>query len=244
MTSDETWLLKEKYNGIPSPAFHKDCERLQHGEPLAYVIGWVPFLETRIALDSRPLIPRPETEYWVTMATQEMRERGGVELRVLDLCAGSGCVGIAVLASLPHAQVDFVEIDEAHKNTIEQNLTLNDLDPRRATIAITDLFIGLGGTYDYILSNPPYIDPARDRTQTSVRRYEPAIALYGGKHGVELLTRIITGAHAFLKPQGTLYLEHEPEQSDEVAFVGKEQGFKTETHHDQYGVERFSILRL
>ena len=62
--SDRERLLREKYGGVPSPAFEEDRKRLAFGEPLAYVIGWIPFLDLRIYLDSHPLVPRPETEWW------------------------------------------------------------------------------------------------------------------------------------------------------------------------------------
>ena len=102
MKKEITWLLKEKYNGIKDPSFYKDCQRLKDGEPLGYVIGQVPFLNTIIHLDSKPLIPRVETEYWVERAIEVIvKQASSVEkpLRVLDLCAGSGCIGVAVSSS-------------------------------------------------------------------------------------------------------------------------------------------------
>src|SRR5690606_26669366 len=100
LNQEEQWLLEEKYAGAESEAFRADLKRLTGGEPLGYVIGHVPFLDCRIHLDSHPLIPRPETEYWVEKAMVAIKEvAGGPEARplhVLDLCAGSGCIGVAV----------------------------------------------------------------------------------------------------------------------------------------------------
>jgi len=90
--SDDDWLLRDKYKGHQSAAFMADRARLATGEPLGYVIGWVPFLDCAIWLKTRPLIPRPETEFWVARAIAQMRKDEIVKPRVLDLCAGSGCV--------------------------------------------------------------------------------------------------------------------------------------------------------
>jgi release factor glutamine methyltransferase len=92
-------LLQDKYNGIQTPEFETDVKRLESGEPLAYVIGWQPFCGTKIFLDSHPLIPRPETEYLVNKIITELSDKQN--LKILDLCAGSGCIGVALLQALP-----------------------------------------------------------------------------------------------------------------------------------------------
>src|SRR5512138_3415194 len=98
MVREEEWLLKEKWNGEKSEGFFADCQRLRDGEPLAYVIGHTPFLNTIIYLDSKPLIPRVETEFWVEKAIMEIQDfsRGQTlgTVQVLDVCAGSGCIGV------------------------------------------------------------------------------------------------------------------------------------------------------
>ncbi len=103
MTQDEVWLLREKYQGVKTDAFFEDCARLKNGEPLAYIIGSIPFLNTTIFLDAHPLIPRPETEFWVEKAIAHMNVRA--PLRILDLCAGSGCIGVAVLTARKETRV-------------------------------------------------------------------------------------------------------------------------------------------
>ncbi|MEM9336764.1 MAG: hypothetical protein AAGA35_02840 [Patescibacteria group bacterium] len=110
MNRDETWLLEEKYNGEESDEFLADVKRLKNGEPLAYVIGWIPFLDCQIWLDSHPLIPRPETEFWTERAITSIIGLSALTphpVHILDLCAGSGCVGTIVATSLPVARFDF-----------------------------------------------------------------------------------------------------------------------------------------
>lgn len=242
MNREEEWLLYEKYEGERTEEFFADCERLQNGEPLAYVIGSIPFLNTTIALDSHPLIPRPETEYWVEKAIAEISGAGMSEPKILDLCAGSGCIGIAVLAEIPEAHGDFVEIDVAHHATIEKNLHINDIDISRTHILGGDLFENVTSTYDFILSNPPYIDEKKGTAEESVVKHEPHLALYGGENGTELLFKIITDAKSHLNANGVLYLEHEPEQKEALQTFAEEHGYSLVTHNDQYGAPRYSRL--
>lgn len=246
MERDEKWLLNEKYGGAESEAFRADLKRLAAGEPLAYVIGYVPFLGCRISLDSRPLIPRAETEYWAEKAIRAIKKAGAASprpLRLLDLCAGSGCVGVAVAKAAPMALVDFAEIDERHHPTIGQNLKENGIAADRTRIFGGDLWESIADQYDFILANPPYIDPSVDRTEKSVKAYEPHLALYGGSGGLEIIERIVMALPHYLAPGGQCWLEHEPEQSAAIKELASAAGLnRVETFPDQYGASRFSVI--
>ncbi len=246
MGNEELWLLKEKYGGEKTSGFFTDCARLKAGEPLAYIIGHIPFLDTTIYLDSHPLIPRPETEYWtsevINRIEREHSDQGLASVRVLDLCAGSGCIGVAVLKALPQSHVDFVELDVSHHATIKKNVEKNVTDSTRARIFGGDLFEHITDTYDFILSNPPYIDPSLTRTEESVLVHEPHTALFGGKDGFELIGQIIIDAPRFLTETGTLILEHEPEQSEAIRVESAKAGLSATTHRDQFNVERYTQL--
>lgn len=243
LNREEEWLLKEKFGGEKSEAFFTACQKLANGVPLAYLIGHIPFLNTKIHLDSHPLIPRPETEFWVEKVLAIISQRAA-PTNVLDLCAGSGCIGVAVAKNRLLTQVDFVEIENRHFSTIETNCRENQIAKDRYQIFSSDLFTNVPNKkYDFILSNPPYIDAALDRTETTVKDHEPALALYGGKAGLELLAKIISQASQYLNPNGQLWLEHEPEQTEEIAALAQSQ-FLVTTHKDQYQVLRFSQLVL
>ncbi len=244
-TKETAWLLKEKYDGIETPAYVDDLARLRAGEPLGYVIGWVPFLETRILLDSKPLIPRPETEYWVKEAIDLIHAEGPKDGHFLDVCAGSGAIGIALLRHLPDAHVDFAELERRHHMTILKNLVENRIDQARARIFGGDLFERVMGPYDAILANPPYIDPAlKGRVQDSVTMHEPAEALWGGQDGFEHVGRIIRDAIAHLRPKGLVFIEHEPEQIERIHESARFHRYDAfETRNDQYGVPRMTVLR-
>jgi len=150
-----TWLLHDKYNGIKTSEFFKDIERLKNGEPIDYIIGFTPFLGCHIDVSQRPLIPRPETEYWVEKAIEEMNRsapdvssmhrdtqlpHSKSSLRCLDLFAGSGCIGIAILNHLPHIQVDFGEKYKKFISQIKKNIAQNNAQPFRAQAIQTDYF--------------------------------------------------------------------------------------------------------
>lgn len=244
---EEKWLLEEKYHGEKSFAFFADLEKLKKHTPLAYLIGYIPFLNCKIYLDSKPLIPRPETEFWVEKVIELINSRKSQSLEkinILDLCAGSGCIGVAVAKNISNTSVDFTELDPAHQNTIAKNCSNNEITDNRYRILIGNLFSPLKEEkYDFILSNPPYIDKTLERVEYSVAKNEPELALYGGNQGLELIKEIIEKAPNYLKPNGQLWIEHEPEQSESINKLA-ENDFLVKTHQDQYQIERFTQLIL
>lgn len=247
MNREEAWILKEKYSGKTSDAFFADIASLASGVPLAYIIGSIPFLNTTISLSTHPLIPRAETEYWVSQAIDEMRTHNSKTLRILDLCAGSGCIGVAVLSALPNTQCDFVEIDSAHHQTILKNCELNGIAKSRFAIFGGDLFNTvpeLFGTYDFILTNPPYIDKEANTVAESVTTNEPHVALFGGEEGLEIIKKIITSAHKHLNHAGVLFIEHEPSQVERIREIVHRNSFTITTHNDQYNTPRYSHLTM
>ena len=135
-----------------------------------------------------------------------------------------------------------MEIDASHHATITQNIEVNGIDPSRARIFGGNLFENITEKYDYILSNPPYIDSNLARTDTSVIAHEPHIALFGGDGGLSLIRQIIVDAPHFLTESGTLVLEHEPEHCEAIKVAAAIVGFDATTLKDQFGVERYTYL--
>ncbi len=233
------WLLSEKYNNQKSDDYFADCKRLESGEPLAYIIGHIPFLGCTIYLDTKPLIPRPETEFWTEHAIKEIVKKE--KAVVLDLCAGSGAIGVAV-GSLTNAIVTFGEIDPVHTQTIQKNCEQNNLQPDRFSIITSDLYENINGTFDFILTNPPYIDAEAHTVDAEVVMFEPHQALFGGEGGLAIIEKIIESAHHYLNPLGQLWIEHEPFQSVSITQIGKKNGYHTITYNDQYHTKRYSVL--
>ncbi len=243
-TTEKAQLLRDKYDGDPSRDLSKDLARLASGEPLAYVIGWVPFLGLRIGLDSRPLIPRPETEWWTEQLHRRLKERfEDRPFTFLDLCAGSGAIGLSVLAAFPNARVRLLELVPEHVALIRKNIKENDLDASRVTVHEGDLFnaFPLDQRFDVIATNPPYVP--MDRTlEVSVTDFEPAEALYGGEDGLSFIRRIAKDASGHLEADGELWMECDVANIQEALELLTEGGAQnTEIRTDPYGRPRICV---
>ncbi|NNM83804.1 peptide chain release factor N(5)-glutamine methyltransferase [Candidatus Parcubacteria bacterium] len=243
MDKDEQWLLEEKYAGQKTSAYEADKKRLAKGEPLGYIIGSQPFLGLKIHLDSRPLIPRPETEWWTEQLITLLHERNQMEHQIsfLDLCTGSGAIGCAALAQLPNARVYFGDNDLAHEATVLKNMRENNLDVSRASVHIGDLFEPFNGIrFDVIAANPPYI-PTNRVLPASVADHEPALALFAGEDGLAVIRRIAQKLPHHLAETGIAWIECDSVRLDDAQQLFEERGFSTEKRTDQYDVPRILI---
>jgi HemK-like putative methylase len=238
------WLLRDKYGGRMTPAAKRDIARLGRGEHVNYVIGWSPFLGCRVDLSARPLIPRPETEYWTEQALRAIKKLR--RARVLDLFCGSGCIGIAVLKHVPKAQVDFADIEKKYFAGVRKSFRANKIDARRARFIRSDVFKDLpkrGAKYDYILANPPYIPTVGRAVAKLVLAQEPCRALFAGKDGLQYIRKILRTARTHLLPGGTMFIEFDPPQRAAIAALARKSGWESEFFKDQYGRWRFAQLR-
>ena len=247
------WLLEEKYHGRLTPSAKKDIVRLQKGEHIDYVIGFVNFLGCSVDLSFRPLIPRPETEYWVEKAIENMQSRdcpyrvGTVptKLRVLDLFSGSGCIGVAVLKHVPQAHVNFGEKEKKFCDQIKINAKLNGIDPKQYRVIQSDVFSSIKGRYDYIFANPPYIAELRkNKVQSSVLKHEPREALFAGKDGLDIIRPFLRQAKDFLAEGGIIYLEFDSFQKRLIEQYLRKTGYQSwQFFKDQYRKWRFVIVK-
>ena len=248
MEKEIGWLLKEKYGGVETPGFQKDIERLKGGEPLAYVIGFVDFLGCKIDLSKRPLIPRPETEFWVEQAISQTspvsRGRRKQTTRVLDIFAGSGCVGVSIMRHIKNARVVFAEKDKKLISQIKLNCKNNGIPAAKYKVIQSDIFENVKGKFDYIFANPPYIPSGKRKTmQLSVKKYEPHAALFGGDDGLFYIKKFLAHANGFLKPGGKIYLEFDSTQKLQIEKILKKLPYKTwQFHKDQYSRWRWIVI--
>ncbi len=240
---DASWLLRDKYKGIKTDGYAKDINRLSKGEPLGYVIGWIPFLGLKINLDSRPLIPRPETEWWVEKMITTLQKKDYVNLTVLDMCSGSGAIGCSVLSSLKNSYITFSDIDTNYEKTILANITENNLDISRTEIITNDLFSGLKNKkFDVIATNPPYI-PKNRRLPNSVIDYEPSTALYAGEDGLNIIRIIAKNAKNHLNKDGMVWTEIDTSHANEAKKLFIDAGFDADVYYDMYNRPRIIIAK-
>jgi release factor glutamine methyltransferase len=203
---------------------------LSAGEPVAYIIGYVDFLGCRIDLSAKPLIPRPETEYWAEQVIAKIKKDNKTNPVCLDIFSGSGCIGVAILKNIPQAQVVFAEKSTKFCRQIEKNLIINGIAKDRYKIIRTNIFRPLGDEkltekFDYILANPPYIPLERkNKLNKSVIDWEPQEALFAKDDGLQIIKRFLSEVKNYLK-DGDLgrlnFLDNLDKQSTKLSdFIG------------------------
>ena len=217
-------------------------------EPIDYTIGHSDFLNLKVDLSLRPLIPRAETEYWTDLAIKVIKVKVPVlsKVEVLDIFAGSGCIGLAVAKNVPEAHVNFAEVEPKLIEQIKFNATLNNISPDRFNLIQSDIFSNIPAEkkYDFILANPPYIPEGRKgELDKSVTDYEPHSALFSGADGLGLIKKFLAGARNFLAPAGEIWLEFDISQKETLEKLLPEFGYQTFTFHkDQYDRWRFVVI--
>ena len=196
------------------------------GEPVAYLIGEWEFYGLPLDISESVLIPRPDTE---VLAREAIEYVGTLEnSRVLDLCAGSGCVGLAVASQCKNARVILGEIDESALRICRQNIRRNGLSGQVVPLQMNALEKPSPqlGEFDCVVCNPPYIPTAEIETlDVSVRDYEPHLALDGGEDGLDFYEVICEKWRNVLNPGSRLYFEVGIGQADRVLRIMRSVGF-------------------
>ena len=201
-------------------------DRHLHGEPVAYLIGEWEFYGLPLDINESVLIPRVDTEVLAYEAIEYVRGLG--KCRVLDLCAGSGCIGLALAANAPECRVLLGEISEGAVRVCRQNIRRNNLTGQVTVMAMdaTQPPPRSIGEFQCIVSNPPYIPRAEVAAlESSVKDFEPYLALCGGEDGYDFYTAIITYWREALVTGGRLYFEVGIGQADTVLRMMRAQGF-------------------
>ena len=180
--------------------------RIQERLPLPYLLGRAWFAGLEFLCDPRAIIPRSPLAELILHDFQPWYA-GPAPRRILDLCCGGGCIGLAAAHYFPLAQVDLVDLDPQALSLAKDNAALRDLQ-RRVNILQSDLFDALGDVrYDLILSNPPYVDAGDLASMPAEYHHEPELALGAGSDGLLLARRILAAARDHLCETGLLVLE-------------------------------------
>lgn len=243
LNQPRTWLLIHNEDDLDQSVTEKYLQKVERrltGEPIQYLLGKTEFFGLPFTVNPAVLIPRPETEHLVEKAL-ELAGRF-TKPRIIDIGTGSGAIAVSVAHSLPEACLTAVDISPKALEVARENARLNGVG---IDFQLGDLLSSVAGSFELILSNPPYI-PESDRPTLAVevREHEPELALFAGVEGLDIYCRLIPQAFAKLHPGGWLLLEIGIHQAPAIRQLLFDAGF-TEISFvpDLQGIERVACAQ-
>jgi len=207
--------------------------RRADGEPLEYVVGWAEFCGLRVFVDPGVFVPRLRSEFLVSVAVDNVRAGGTDGLPVIvDLCCGTGALGLAVAAAAGFSELHAADLDPAAVSCARRNV-----EPAGGHVYPGDLFealpVGLRGRTGVLICNAPYVPSAEIAFMpTEAREHEARTALDGGADGLAILRRVAASAGAWLAPGGMLLVETSERQAPSMAAVMSAAGLAARVHQD------------
>ncbi len=222
-------------------------KRIKAGEPLAYVLGEWEFYGLKLKVSPAVLIPRDDTCAVASLAINKALFLDK-DPRILDLCTGSGCIGLAIASRVKDARVTLADISKDALAVAKKNIQLNHLSGKVAAVQADALAkpTAFLGKYDLIVSNPPYITTEEMKTlPVSVKDFEPHLALHGGDDGLVFYRAIAENYKAALNDGGYLCFEFGEDQGDDVCAILEQNGYTIlERSRDYNDTERAVIAQL
>ena len=197
----------------PVTKYRAWVKRRAAGEPVAYIVGHREFYSLKFSVNSSVLIPRPETEHVVVAAIEACKQIDESPIRILDVGTGSGCIAVTLAKHIENVKIGAIDLSPDAIEVAQQNIEQHEVADRVKCFT-GDLLQALPAgsqPVHLIVSNPPYIGSNEQGTvEPNVDQFEPAMALYGGDKGTEIIERLITQSIDFLLPGGTLIFETSP----------------------------------
>lgn len=223
--------------------FRSMVVRRMKGEPVAYITERKEFWSLAFAVTPDVLIPRPDTEVLVEAVLNLLK--WGENSRILEIGTGSGAISIALASELEHASITATDASPEALALAAEN-ALNNAVEGKIVFLCGDLFDPVGGVYDVVVSNPPYISEEEyDLLSPEVREYEPRRALVAGPDGTEFHRRLVQGAPPFLVDGGWLAMELGAEQRTAVEKMLHDGDYcDIVFHHDYAGIERVVLAKM
>lgn len=214
---------------------------LSHDIPIQHLLGHAWFYGYKFIVTPDVLIPRSETEGLVAQALMVIDDLGDRPIKVLDLGCGSGCIGLSIKKEAPAVEVTLSEISPLAIEVAKRNAEALGVE---VTFIQSDLFESITGSYDIIVSNPPYIPD--DEVLDPLVLKDPRVALFGGPDGLSFYKRILAGAQEVLDPYGTIMFEHGFDQGQSIQEVARRFFPKAsiKTFQDFAGKDRLTMIRL
>lgn len=215
----------------------KYAKKLKKGVSVSQIIGYVDFLDTKIAVNKNVLSPRSETEELADLLVKDILARENKCSSVLDLCTGSGCIAIAVNKHTS-ARVVASDISSKALKVARKNVKQNKCD---VEFIKSNMFQKIWGHFDYIVCNPPYIKFGDSELDKKVKKYEPALALYAQDDGYEFYKIIAQKAKYYMLTGGKIFLEVGKGMAQNVAGLFNEYS-SCQIVRDMQNIERFVII--
>ena len=248
--------LYTRFNEVPKEGklakFRSWVRRRGAGEPVAYLVGHREFYSLRFAVDPNVLIPRPETEHVVVSALEAakvLKHRLAADpVRIIDIGTGSGCIAITLAKQIDNCKIAATDFSQAALSVARVNVESHAVGDR-VKLFQGDLFAALpkgSQSVHMIVSNPPYIGENEIETvDDQVKQHEPAVALYSGKLGTEIISRLVAQSPDYLLPGGFLVFETSPIVMDQcVKLVDTNPAFESiKVQKDFSGLPRVVLAR-
>jgi release factor glutamine methyltransferase len=230
-THDERPISDSEYSTLENAIY----ERIS-GVPVQYIVGHQEFYGRNFIVDSSVLIPRPETEFIIETV---LEGRPPAHSRIIDVGTGSGCIAVTLALELPTAAVFATDISLAALETARRNASSLGA---AVDFAGMDVLDALGGVFDVVVSNPPYVRRNElDHLQREVREHEPHVALFSPHDELEIYRRLVNGSRALLRPAGKLVMEIGFAMEEAVLGLFDESWIRHPTRTDLQGLPRTII---
>ena len=217
-------------------------KHIKEDVPLSHLVGFEYFYDRKFKVTKDVLSPRMETEELIYKVIEYVKANNKNNLKILDLCTGSGIIAITLKKELDQITIDVVasDISEEAIEVAKENAQYHDTDVR---FIQSDIFNNIDDKFDIIVSNPPYIDRKDEVTmQDNVLKYDPHLALFAEEEGMYFYRKIIEQAKDYLKENGVMFFEIGYDQKDKIIKISKKNGYLAQVYKDINNRYRMAFL--
>ena len=217
-------------------------KHIKEDVPLSLLVGFEYFYDRKFKVTKDVLSPRMETEELIYKVIEYVKANNKNNLKILDLCTGSGIIAITLKKELDEILIDVVasDISEEAIEVAKENAQYHDTDVR---FIQSDIFNNIDDKFDIIVSNPPYIDRKDEVTmQDNVLKYDPHLALFAEEEGMYFYRKIIEQAKDYLKENGVMFFEIGYDQKDKIIKLSKKNGYLAQVYKDINNRDRMAFL--
>ena len=217
-------------------------KHIKEDVPLSHLVGFEYFYDRKFKVTKDVLSPRMETEELIYKVIEYVKANNKNNLKILDLCTGSGIIAITLKKELDQISIDVVasDISEEAIEVAKENAQYHDTDVR---FIQSDIFNNIDDKFDIIVSNPPYIDRKDEVTmKENVLNYDPHLALFAEEEGMYFYRKIIEQAKDYLKENGVMFFEIAYDQKDKIIKLSKKNGYLAQVYKDINNRDRMAFL--